>query len=406
MKTKQTINIEKIKKDFPILKTITYLDSGATSLTPEQVLEAMNNYYRKYRSNVHRGLYKISEEATEAYEGVREKVAQFINAHTKEIIFTKGTTESINLLAYILTKNLKKGDEIVLTEMEHHSNLVPWQQIAKEKDLTLKFIPVTEEGFLETETMNRMITSKTKIVSVTHVSNALGTINDIKTIAKKAHEKNALVVVDGAQSAPHLKIDVKDLDCDFFAFSAHKMLGPTGTGVLYGRRELLEELPPFFHGGEMISEVSFEESSWNELPWKFEAGTPNIAGVIGLGAAIDYLQEIGMETIREHEERLLEYALKELKKINNVIVYGPLNAKNRSGVISFNIQGIHSHDTSTILDRENIAIRAGHLCAMPLIKSVLNEESVCRASFSIYNTKEEIDKLIQGIKKAKEIFKI
>ena len=296
---KQVLNIQKIRRDFPILKDVIYLDNSATSLTPEQVIDSMNEYYKKYNSNVHRGIYSISQKATEEYELARKKVADFINASPEEIIFTKGTTESINLLAYSLTKKLSSNEEIVLTEMEHHSNLVPWQQLAKEKKLTLKFIPVTEEGKLDMEAANKLITSKTKIVSVTHISNVLGTINDIKEIAKIAHKKNALFIIDGAQSVPHINIDVKDLDCDFLVFSGHKMLGPTGIGILYGKKDLLKNMEPFLYGGDMISEVTFESSKWNDLPWKFEAGTPNVAGVIGLGSAIDYINQIGMENIRE-----------------------------------------------------------------------------------------------------------
>ncbi len=401
---KQVLNIQKIRRDFPILKDVIYLDNSATSLTPEQVIDSMNEYYKKYNSNVHRGIYSISQKATEEYELARKKVADFINASPEEIIFTKGTTESINLLAYSLTKKLSSNEEIVLTEMEHHSNLVPWQQLAKEKKLTLKFIPVTEEGKLDMEAANKLITSKTKIVSVTHISNVLGTINDIKEIAKIAHKKNALFIIDGAQSVPHINIDVKDLDCDFLVFSGHKMLGPTGIGILYGKKDLLKNMEPFLYGGDMISEVTFESSKWNDLPWKFEAGTPNVAGVIGLGSAIDYMNQIGMENIREYEEYLTEYALEKLSKLNNIMIYGPKN--NRGSLISFNMDGVHPHDVATILDRSKIAIRGGHMCAMPLITNILNTQSVCRISLYFYNTTEEIDRFIDGIKKTKEIFKL
>ncbi len=407
MKTKQILNVAEIKKEFDILKNnIIYLDNSATSLTPNCVIEAMNEYYKKYNANVHRGVHSLGQKATEEYEKAHQKVADFINAKFEEIIFTKSTTESLNLLAYSLTRKLNKGDEIVLTEMEHHSNLVPWQQLAKQRGLTVKFIHVNEEGKLDLGNAKKLITSNTKIVSVTHMSNVLGTINNIKEIEKIAHSKNALLVVDGAQSVPHFKIDVKDLDCDFMAFSAHKMCGPTGIGVLYGKKQLLEKLDPFLYGGDMISEVRFDDSSWNELPWKFEAGTPNIAEAIGLGRAIDFLNKIGMENIKEYEEYLTEYALNKLSKINNFVIYGPKEAENRGSVISFNIKGVHPHDVSTILDRYDIATRGGHMCAMPLVTKVLGAGSVCRSSFYFYNTTEDVDKLVNGIEKVKEVFRI
>ncbi len=408
----QLLNPESIRRDFPILKTkvnnknLIYFDNSATSLTPSIVLEAMNKYYNEYNSNVHRGVYTISQRATEEYELAHKKVADFINAEFKEIIFTKGTTESINLLAYSLTKTLKKGDEIVLTEMEHHSNLVPWQQLAKQKNLTLKFIKINKGSELDIDNAKKIITEKTKIVSVTHMSNVLGTINNVKELAKIAHKNKAIFIVDAAQSAPHLSIDVKEIDCDFLVFSGHKMLGPTGIGVLYGKKELLENLEPFLYGGDMISEVTFQDSIWNELPWKFEAGTPNIAEAIGLASAIDYLKKIDLIKIREYEEYLTEYLLNKLNKIENVIIYGPKEIENRGSVVSFNIKGIHSHDVSAILDREGIAMRGGHMCAMPLVNNVLKENSVCRVSLYSYNTTEEIDKLILAIKKVKEVFKI
>ncbi|MBI2106274.1 SufS family cysteine desulfurase [Candidatus Woesearchaeota archaeon] len=405
------LDVGKIRKDFSILnkmingKQLIYLDNGATSLTPEPVIGAMNEYYGEYNANVHRSIHSIGERATREYEKAHEKVARFINADFEEIIFTKGTTESLNTLAYCLTKRLKEGDVIILSEMEHHSNLVPWQQLAKEKKLIVKYIKINEDFELDLEHAKKIIDKKTKIVSVTHVSNVLGTINDVKKIGELAHDAGAIFIVDSAQGIPHLAIDVKKIDCDFFCFSGHKMLGPTGIGVLYGKKELLEKLDPFLFGGEMIKEVGFEDSKWNNLPWKFEAGTPNIAGGIGLGAAIDYLNKIGTEKIREYEEYLTEYGIKRLNEIG-VKIYCPKNPKIRSGVISFKINGMHAHDVVALLDREGVAIRGGHMCAMPLVTKVLNENSLCRASLYFYNTPEEIDKLVGGIKKAKEVFQI
>lgn len=407
MQAKQILNVMEIRKNFAILSknNLIYLDNSATSLTPNSVIEAMKEYYENYNANVHRGIYSISQKATEEYELAHKKVANFINAEFEEIIFTKNATESLNLLAYVLTKNLNQGDEILLSEMEHHSNLVPWQQIAKSKSLVVKYIPIDEYGKLDINKIKEMITEKTKIVSVTHMSNVLGTINDVKTIAELSHNKNALLIVDGAQSTPHFSIDVKYIDCDFFVFSGHKALGPTGVGVLYGKKELLQKLEPFLFGGGMISEVSFYDSKWAELPWKFEAGTPNIAGSIGLGKAIDFLNNIGMDKIKEYENELTKHALSELRKISGITIYGLQEAEDRGSVISFNLNGVHSHDVATILDRYSIAIRAGHMCAMPLLHEKLKVGSVCRISLCFYNTKEEIDSFIIGIKKIKEIFK-
>ncbi|MBI4016083.1 MAG: cysteine desulfurase [Candidatus Aenigmarchaeota archaeon] len=410
MLIKQTLDTKKIREDFPIFKQLThnkpliYLDNGATSQKPVQVIDAMNRFYNEYNSNVHRGVYKISELATHAYEEAHRKTADFIKAEFEEVIFTKGTTESLNLLAYTLGRTLKQGDEIVLSQMEHHSNLVPWQQLAKQKGLALKFIRITKDYKLDMAHAREIITPKTKIVSIVHVSNVLGTINPVKELAALAHKNGALFVIDGAQSIQHLPINVKELDCDFFAFSGHKMLGPTGIGVLYGKRHLLEHMEPFLYGGDMISEVQFEHSTWNELPWKFEAGTPNITEAIGLAAAIDYLKEINMEHIKEYEEELTTYALETLSNIKGVRVYGPTEAGDRGSVIAFNVEGIHPHDVSTILDREGIAVRGGHHCAMPLM-NLLGVTGTVRASFSFYNTTEEIDKLAQAIKKAQEVFK-
>jgi cysteine desulfurase / selenocysteine lyase len=405
METKQFMDV---KKDFPILnrkingKDLVYLDSGATSLTPQIVVNAVNDFYNKFNANVHRGIHKLSEDATVEYEEAHRKVGRFINAQFEEVIFTKNTTESLNLLAYSLTKDLKENDEILVSEMEHHSNIVPWQELAKDKNLVLKYIKV-KDGTLDLEDLKEKLNEKVKIVSVMHVSNVLGTINDVKEIGRLVHENNSLFIVDGAQSIPHLKIDVKDLDCDFFCFSGHKMMGPTGVGVLYGKKKLLEKMNPFLFGGDMISEVKFSGSKWNELPWKFEAGTPVIAQGIGLGKAVEYLEEIGMDKIKEYEDYLIEYAYEMLEGI--VKIYGPIDLKKRSGVISFNIEGIHAHDVSAILDREGIAVRGGHMCAMPLVTEVLKENSLVRASFYVYNTIEDVDKLVEGIKKVKEIFK-
>jgi len=401
------IHLDKLRMDFPILekkihgKLLNYLDSSATSLTPKPVLDKVNEYYNEYNANIHRALHSMGEKATEEYEEAHRKVAQFINAKMYEVIFTKNATESLNLLAYSLTKKLKKGDEIVVSEMEHHSNLVPWQQLAKEKKLKLKFIKVKDGRLVD---VDKVITKNTKIVSVTHISNVLGTINDVKEIGRIAHNNGALMVVDGAQSVPHIKVDVKELNCDFLVFSGHKMLGPTGIGVLYGKEELLNKMSPFLYGGDMILEVKFKDSKWNDLPWKFEAGTGPIAQGIGLGKAVEYLESIGMDKMKEYEEFLTEYALEKLKEIEDVEVYGVDNAKERSGVVSFNIKGIHAHDVSAVLDREGIAVRGGHLCAMPLVTQVLGQQSVVRASFYFYNTRQDIDNLVRGIKKVKEVF--
>jgi cysteine desulfurase / selenocysteine lyase len=409
LETKQSTDNEELRKDFPILdvkvhgKKLVYLDNAATSQKPKQVIDAVKDYYENYNANIHRSIHKLGEEATAAYENAREKVAKFINCSNEELIFTKSTTESLNLLAYSLTDNLKPGDEIVITRAEHHSNFVPWQQLAIKKNLKLKFIEINKDGTLNEESTKENITKNTKIVSLTHVSNVLGTVNDVKKIAKIAHQKGALIVVDGAQSVPHMKVDVKDLDVDFIAFSGHKMLGPTGVGALYGKRELLENMQPFLYGGEMIKEVTFENTKFNSLPWKFEAGTPNIAQVIGLGFAVDYLNNIGIDNIEKHEKEILKYAYDKLSEINEIEIYGP-EAEKRSGLIAFNVKNVHAHDTAQILDGEGIAVRAGHHCAMPLA-SELGIVASARASFYLYNTKEEIDKLVDGIKKVIKVFK-
>ena len=405
------MNIQDIRRQFPILDQevndhpLVYLDSSATSQKPIQVIEAVNQYYREYNSNVHRGVHTLGTKATDAYEGAREKVRKFINAKSlEEVIFTRGTTTSLNTVAAsYAAANLKQGDEIVITHMEHHSNIIPWQQVAKRTGARLKYIPLQEDGTLSLEDVREAITDNTKLVSVTQVSNVLGTINPIKEIAKIAHEHNAVIVVDGAQSAPHMQVDVQDLDCDFFAFSGHKMCGPTGIGVLYGKKHLLENMEPTEFGGEMIDFVHLYESTWKELPWKFEGGTPIIAGAIGLGAAIDFLNEVGLEQIAEHDHKLAAYALDKLSSVEGITIYGPHDAAKRGGLVTFNLTDVHPHDVATVLDAEGIAVRAGHHCAQPLMRW-LNVTATARASFYLYNTEEDIDRLSEGLVKAKEYF--
>ncbi len=397
-----------IKEDFPIFKRkihgkpLVYLDSAASSQKPRQVIQALSDYYEKTHANIHRGVYTLSEEATLAYEDAHRKVARFINAKFKEIVFTKNTTESINLLAYSLGLQLKKGDEILLTEMEHHADLVPWQQIAKRVGAVVKFIKVAREGELVID--DELFTQKTKIVAVTHISNVLGTINPVKEIIRKAHKVGAKVIIDAAQSVPHMPLDVKALDADFIVFSSHKMLGPTGIGVLYGKQELLEAMTPFLYGGDMIREVTLEDSTFNYLPWKFEAGTPNIAGGIAFGVAVEYLTNIGMHNIEQHDKELLHYAHEQLSKVEGITIYGPKDLSKKSSIIAFNFEDIHPHDVSSILDTEGIAIRGGHHCAMPLMKT-LGIQASCRASFYLYNTKEDVDALVKALEKVRKVFK-
>ena len=385
-----------VRNDFPILQNIIYLDNSSTTQKPKQVIDAIKKYYEEDNANVHRGVYKLSLKATLAYEHAHEVVAKFIGAQFEEVIFTKGTTESLNLLAYSLGKILQPGDEIVLTEMEHHANLVPWQQLAKEKNLILKFIPITADFQLDMSKARELITPKTKMVSATHISNVLGTINPVKELAALAHQAGAMMIVDAAQSVPHMPIDIKELNCDFLTFSGHKMCGPTGIGLLYGKKELLETMDPFLYGGDMIKEVTFGKSAWNDLPWKFEAGTPHIAGAVGLAAAIEYLQSIGMENIQRHEQELVDYTLQKIKKIPRVQLLGPTTAENRGAVFSFTINGIHPHDVSELLDKANICVRGGHHCAMPL-HQVLEVNGSVRASLYFYNTKEDVDTFIDSI---------
>jgi cysteine desulfurase/selenocysteine lyase len=395
------LDVKNIREDFPIFTerddNFVYLDSSATTLKPQTVIDAVADYYSKYSANVHRSIYSIGEKATEKYEGSRSKVAKLINANSNSIIFTRGTTESINLVAYTWArKNLKSGDEILLTEMEHHSNLIPWQLCAEETGAVLKFIPFNEDGTLDLSDPEKWFTNKTKLVAVIHQSNVFGTVNPIKDIIKLAKSVSAVTLIDAAQSVPHQKVDVQELDCDFLAFSGHKMLGPTGVGVLYGKPEILEEMPPFMGGGEMIRTVSLNESTWNDIPWKFEAGTPNIAQAIGLGSAIDYINEIGLDKIHEHEQDILTYALEKMQKIPEVNIYG--SADERGAVISFNLKNIHPHDLSQLLDNDGIAIRAGHHCAQPIMKK-LGVSATGRASFYLYNSKEDVDRLCESLVK-------
>ncbi|MGY3312134.1 cysteine desulfurase/selenocysteine lyase [Peribacillus simplex] len=405
------MNPYEIRKLFPILdqevngQPLVYLDSAATSQKPAAVIEAIEQYYRGYNSNVHRGVHTLGTKATDAYEGAREKVRKFINASsTEEIIFTRGTTTSLNTVARSYGgANIKAGDEIVISYMEHHSNIIPWQQLAKEKGAVLKYIPLQEDCTISLDDVRATITGATKIVSIMQVSNVLGVINPVKEIAQIAHEHGAIMVVDGAQSTPHLKVDVRDLDCDFFAFSGHKMVGPTGIGALYGKKELLEKMEPIEFGGEMIDFVGLYESTWKELPWKFEGGTPIIAGAIGLGAAIDFLEEIGLDNIERHEHKLAAYAMEKMSAVEGLTIYGPKDSEKRAGVVTFNINDVHPHDVATVLDADGIAVRAGHHCAQPLMKW-LDVSSTARASFYLYNTEEDIDKLVSGLVKTKEYF--
>ncbi len=401
------MDINKIKKDFPILENrkIAYLDSGATTQKPIQVIKAIEEYYQKYNANPHRGAYSLSIEATQAYENTREKIANFINAKNKEeIIFSKNATESLNLLAYSYgMQKLKKGDEVVLSIMEHHSNLVPWQKVCKITESKLNYMYINEEFEIPDEEIENKITDNTKIVAITHVSNVLGTINNIKKIIKQAHKKGAIIIVDASQSIPHMRIDVQDLDCDFLAFSGHKMLAPLGIGVLYGKKELLNKMEPFLMGGDMIEFVYEQETTFAPLPNKFEAGTQNVEGVIGLGAAIDYIENIGYDKIEKKEKELISYARQELSKLDYLTLYLTPKEENHSSVISFNIKGVHPHDVASILDTEGVCVRSGNHCAQPLMR-FLGIDSTCRASFYFYNTKEDVDKLVSGLNKAYQIF--
>ena len=393
-----------IKKDFPIFfdSDLVYLDNAATTQKPQSVLDEVDSLYREANANVHRALYSLGSEATERFENSRKKVAKYIGANSeKEIVFTSGTTESINLLARSIGNTLKPGDEILISEMEHHSNIVPWQMTAQRTGATLKYLSIKEMGELDISNPEKYFTSNTKIISLTHMSNVLGTINPIKKLSAKAHQVGAIMIVDGAQGASHLPVDVKELGCDFYAFSGHKMLGPTGIGVLWGKTDHLEGMDPFMGGGEMINTVTMESSTWNDIPYKFEAGTPNFAQAVGLGAAIDYLQNIGMDNIAAHEQMLIEYALGKLNQIDGLRIHG--SAKDRGGVISFNIDGIHPHDLAQFLNEDNIAIRVGHHCAQPLLKT-LGETATARMSFYIYNDESDVDKFCESLVTIKNYF--
>ena len=398
------LSSETIKKDFPIFNNsdLVYLDNAATTHKPQSVLNAVDRLYTEANANVHRALYSLGSESTERFENSRTKVADFINSNSaKEIIFTSGTTESINLLARSLGNTLNPGDEILISEMEHHSNIVPWQLTAERTGTTLNYIPVTETGELDLSEPDHYFKPNTKIVSITHISNVLGTINPVKKLAEMAHEMGALFIVDGAQGVPHLQVNVQDLGCDFYAFSGHKMLGPTGIGALWGKTELLNEMDPFMGGGEMIETVTMESSTWNEIPYKFEAGTPNFAQAVGLGAAVDYLKTIGMSTIAEHEKKLTAYALNKINQIEGIRIHG--SADERAGVISFNVDGIHPHDLAQFLNEDNIALRVGHHCAQPLL-STLGETATARLSFYIYNDESDVDKFYNSLTNIRKYF--
>lgn len=405
------MDVTQLRMDFPILNQevnghpLVYLDSAATSQKPTSVIEVLKRYYEQDNSNVHRGVHTLGSRATEAYELAREKVAHFINAKSSaQVVFTRGTTESLNMIAYGFARTrLKAGDEIVLPPSEHHSNLIPWQQVARVTGATLKYLPLQPDGTIRLEDVREAVTNNTKIVTMAQVSNVLGTIHPVKEVAQIAHSFGAVMIVDGAQSVPHMPVDVQDLDCDFLAFSGHKMCGPTGVGVLYGKRQWLDEMEPTYFGGEMIDVVELHESSWKETPWKFEGGTPIIAGAIGLGAAVDYLTKVGMENIRSHDRKLTAYALEKLKSIPEMVIFGPDNADIRGGSVTFNLGAIHPHDVSTVLDSQGIAIRAGHHCAQPLMR-MYHVAATARASFYFYNSESDIDALTKALLSAKEFF--
>lgn len=406
-------NVENVRNDFPILKRevrpgvpLVYLDSAASSQKPQRVLQAMDQYYRQSHANVHRGIHQLSEEATTAYEEARAKIARFIRApEAEQIIYVRNATEGVNLITNSWGRqHLENDDEILLTEMEHHANIVPWQMIAKETGATIRYLPFNEQGILDLEALPGSLTERTKVFAFTAMSNVFGTVTPAKQLVEAAHAVGAIAVVDGAQSVPHLPVDVAELDCDFLVFSGHKMCGPTGIGILYGKRAHLEAMPPFLGGGDMIRRVTLEGSTWNDLPWKFEAGTPSIAEAIGLGAAVDYLTDLGMEAVHEHEQFIVNYALEALSEIGGIKLLGPPAAQ-RGGVAAFTLDGIHPHDVAQILDEEGIAIRAGHHCAMPLHQK-LNISASARASFYVHTTRAEVDKLVEGLARAKRIFRV
>ncbi|MCY4529333.1 MAG: cysteine desulfurase [Chloroflexi bacterium] len=405
------MDVQALRADFPILervvngKPLVYLDNAATTQKPRSVIQSLVDYYENYNANVHRGVHTLSMEATDMTEAARKRVADFINAPEPEtVIWTRNATEGMNIVAHSWGRgNIEPGDEIVTTPMEHHSNLVPWQEIASERGASLRFIPLSDDGTLDLSDLDAIITERTKLLAFTHASNSLGTINPAKLLTEKAHAVGATVLVDGAQSVPHMPVDVEDIGCDFLSFSGHKMMGPTGIGALYAKRELLEGMEPFLTGGEMVLQVSYEKASWADLPWKFEAGTPNIADSIGMGAAVDYLSALGMENVREHEKRITEYALERFKEIEEVDVFGPEDPELRGGVVSFHNEDVHPHDLGTFLDQQGIAVRTGHHCTMPLM-SKLGVVATARASFYVYNTEQEIDALVDGIKGALRYF--
>ena len=406
------LDTQKIKKDFPILKRLingnklVYLDNAATTQKPQVVIDSLVDYYSNHNANIHRGIHTLAEEATEMYEGARKKIAEFLGAESeKEIIYVRNSTEAINLVAYSWGRaNLKKGDEVYISESEHHSNIVPWQIVTKETGAVLKYIKVDRDGYLELGRFKRELTPKVKFVSIVHVSNVLGIINPVKELAKMAHSVGAKILVDGSQSAPRIPINVDDLECDFFALTSHKMSGPTGMGVLWGREEILNTMPAFFGGGDMIKEVYFDHFIPSDLPYKFEAGTPNIAGAVGLGTAVDYLTHIGMDNVYQHEMKLTDYTLKKLSEIEGIEIYGPKNTENKIGVIAFNLKGVHAHDLAQMFNEEGIGIRSGHHCAMPLHRDKLHIPASARISIYIYNDESDIDKVVEAIKKAKKIF--
>ncbi len=406
-------DVDKIREDFPILerevwngKPLVYLDNAATTQKPKAVIDALVNYYENYNANIHRGVHKLAEEATGAYEAVRDKVKTFVSCNdSSEVIFTRNTTESINLLAYSLGESLNEGDEVLLTEMEHHSNIIPWYLLRDRKKINIKFVPITDKYELDYEKLEKLVTKKTKIISVTHKSNVLGTVNDVKRISEITKKNGVMLIVDSAQSVPHMKIDFADLSCDFLVFSSHKMCGPTGVGVLIGKKQLLEKMPPFLGGGEMIRKVTFDCFTTNDVPWKFEAGTPNIADVIAFGAAIAYIEKIGLDNIYKYEVELTKYALEKLKKFDFLKIYGPADVSKRAGIITFSNPVVHPHDIATIIDQEGVAIRAGHHCAQPLM-SKLGISATARASFYFYNTKKEIDIFINALQKAFDYFEV
>ena len=403
-------NVEKIRNDFPILsrkvngKNLVYLDNAATSQKPNLVINSLSDYYTNYNSNVHRGVHKLSVEATDEYDNSRVKVAEFINASPNETIWTRGTSESLNIVSIGLIDKVNSGDNIVVSRMEHHSNLVPWQQLCKKKNAELRYLDHDLEGRIDLSKAKNVIDKKTKIIAITHMSNVLGVINPIAELREMSKKNGTILILDGAQSVPHFPVDMKQIDCDFFTFSAHKMLGPTGIGVLYGKIDLLEEMEPIYFGGDMISEVTYEDAKWNDLPYKFEAGTPNIADAIATGYAVDYLVQVGMDKIAEHEDNITAYALEKIKELPSFTIIGPSDMENRGGVISFNHDTVHPHDVGEILDKFGVAIRTGHHCAMPLVRSY-EIVAACRASFYLYNTYEEIDIFIDSLKEAESYFK-